>query len=271
MIYCVWYPAGGFGHYINAVLSLHGDNFARPAGNLIFTSFGDSHSLDLAAPKYFHDCENYQFDFDNHTNYSVLVDNGDNGTSEKFRTVFPTARVIRVCYTDYSWPVVARANIEKGMDSDLATQLPSWDTADWAVREKYFLFLRDHTMRMDWKPNNTDFVMHVEQLFDYQTMRETLESCGIELDDFQTIWHQWRQANAPYINPVETAQRIINTVQHNQDLSSINDIWTQAVVYYFIWLKFKFEVPHNDYSNWFTNTKDIVKMLDNYGVAVDTN
>ena len=29
-----------------------------------------------------------------------------------------------------------------------------------------------------------------------------------------------------------------------------------------------FEVPHNDYSNWFTNTDDIVTMLTNHGVTV---
>ena len=30
MIYCVQYPSGGFGHFINAILTLHGVEFVRP-------------------------------------------------------------------------------------------------------------------------------------------------------------------------------------------------------------------------------------------------
>lgn len=271
MIYCVWYPGGGFGHYINAVLSLHGKNFARPLGDLTFSSTGDSHHLDLSAPRYWHDDENYQFVFDNNINYSVLIDNGDNGKSEKFRKVFPTAHVIRVCYTDQSWPIVAFAMIEKAMGSNITKQLPSWDTSNWAIREKYFLFLRDNSMRMDWRPTDIDFTLYVENLLEYKTMYNTLESYGIEIDHFETNWQRWRQANARYIDPVETAKNIVNSLHRNQDLSNIIDLWTQAVVYYFIWLEFGVEVPHNDYADWFTNTKDIVKMLKDYGVYVDPN
>ena len=28
---CVWYPAGGFGHFVNSILTLYGDGFVRPA------------------------------------------------------------------------------------------------------------------------------------------------------------------------------------------------------------------------------------------------
>ena len=69
MIYCVWYPSGGFGHFINAVLTLHGEDFVSPKNQLIFSKNGDSHNLDLIVPKYkndhwpgpieFHDDKNY--------------------------------------------------------------------------------------------------------------------------------------------------------------------------------------------------------------------
>jgi hypothetical protein len=73
MIYCVWYPSGGFGHFINAVLTLHGENFARPKKQQYsFSSSGDSHQLELAAPKFFKNPNNYSFDFDSTLNYSVL-------------------------------------------------------------------------------------------------------------------------------------------------------------------------------------------------------
>jgi hypothetical protein len=262
MIYCVWYPSGGFGHFINAVLSLYGENFARPAGNLTFSQSGDSHSIDLAVPA-------YQFDrwpgaqFDSNINYSVLIDNGIDNPSEQFRNVFPGAQVIQVCYTDCSWPVVARAMIEKAMTSSIGEQLPSWDITAWAVREKYFLFLRDHELRSAWRPNTNDFTVYVDNLFDYQQFHNTLESCNVQLNEFEGTWHAWRFANSRYIDPVQTAQRVIDTVtqQTHQDLTIITDVWTQAVVYYFIWLKFGVEVPHNDYADFFKNTAEIQTWL----------
>jgi hypothetical protein len=47
-------------------------------------------------------------------------------------------------------------------------------------------------------------------------------------------------------------------MQCSSDLTHITDIWTQAVVYYYIWLEFGIEVPHNDFANFFTNTDQII-------------
>lgn len=262
MIYCVWYPSGGFGHFINAVLSLYGENFARPTGTLTFSQTGDSHSIGLTVPA-------YRFDqwagatFNPDVNYSVLIDNGIGNPSEQFRTVFPSAHVIQVCYTDYSWPVVARTMIEKAMVSSISEQLSSWHSADWAIREKYFLFLRDHALRSAWRPNTNDFTVYVDNLFDYNEFQNTLESCGVQLKEFEETWNAWRLANVRYIEPVQIAQGVIDSViqQVYQDLTTITDIWTQAVVYYFIWLAFGVEVPHNDYAEFFKDTIEIQTWL----------
>ena len=64
----------------------------------------------------------------------------------------------------------------------------------------------------------------------------------------------------------EPAVKVKN--KKSAELTTITDIWTQSVVYYYIWLEFGVEVPHNDYSDWFTNTDDIVKMLNKLGVTV---
>jgi len=93
MIYCVWYPAGGFGHFINAIISLYGKNFAKShSADLNFSPTGDSHQYALAAPKYLHDPDNYQFEFDQNKNYIVLIDNGINNHSDRFRSFFPEAK-----------------------------------------------------------------------------------------------------------------------------------------------------------------------------------
>jgi len=45
MIYCVWYPSGGFGHFINGILTLHGKGFKRPTNKIEFSTTGDSHKF----------------------------------------------------------------------------------------------------------------------------------------------------------------------------------------------------------------------------------
>lgn len=271
MIYCIWYPSGGFGHYINAVLSLYGNNFKRPDNSLEFSNIGTSHSLNLIAPKYYMD-QDYDFDFLPGINYSVLIDNGINNEGEKFIGVFPTANVIKVCYTDYSWPVIAETMIIKAMNRPLTHELDysSWNsTEDWAKREKYFLFLRDHMLRYKWRNNLKCTNIDIEQLLDYDQFKSALEKSGVNLADFRLLWEDWSNSNFRYFNSILTAKHIINQIKNKQtsDLTSIVDIWTQAVVYYYIWLEFNVEIPHNDYSKFFSNTDEINKYLESTGVV----
>ena len=264
MIYCVWYPSGGFGHFVNAILSLHGENFARPNNALTFSNTGDSHSLELAAPKYSKD-QDYTFNFLPETNYSVLVDNGINNEGTTFLKTFPAAKVIKMCYTDYSWPVVASTMINKAMKSSVDEQLDfsSWDTsASWAQREKYFLFLRDHNLRSSWRADNSVSV-DIETLLNYKNFKSALLSTGVSLTSFRSLWEPWLENNFKYFLPILTAQDIIKNIKNNDsvDLTTITDIWAQAVVYYYIWLEFGIEVPHNDFENFFTNTTQIHNWL----------
>jgi hypothetical protein len=271
MIYCVWYPSGGFGHFINAIITLYGSNFVRPKNSLDFSRNGNSHSLDLVAPKYLHECWPGGIEFDNSKNYSVLIDNGINDESIKFKSVLPDAEIIKICYSDYSWPIVARTSIEKAMNSNLDAALPNdgWDTnEDWSRREKYFLYLRDHDQRFKWKDDTWgQYSINIDQMCNYNKLFESLNAI-VPIKNFKSTWEQWRSANDVYISSVETSVQIINCIKNktSQDLSHITDLWTQAVLYFFIYLEFEFEVPHNDYSDWFTNTTDIVKMLDKHGV-----
>jgi hypothetical protein len=104
---------------------------------------------------------------------------------------------------------------------------------------------------------------------DYDEFFYTVNSI-VKLNWCKDLWSKWRTANATYIDPIKDAKSVLNYVkmQCSSDLTHITDIWTQAVVYYYIWLEFGIEVPHNDYANWFTNTNDIVIMLDKHGVKI---
>jgi hypothetical protein len=268
MIYCVWYPSGGYGHFINAILNLHGNNFARPINKIKFSNTGNLHSLDLPAPKYHNDPENYNFKFDQTLNYSVLVDNGINNQGERFKTTFPSAHIIKLCYNDASWPIVAKTMIDKAMQSTVSEQLivdcDKWDINEpWAVREKYFLFLRDHALRKAWQPAENVTNLLINDMLDYPQLHSQLSTSGVELSNFELLHREWQEANKQYINPVKNSQSVIESIKNNVNVSLnyISSIWDQAVLYYFLWLNFGQEVPHNDYANFFTDTDTIRKCL----------
>jgi hypothetical protein len=268
MIYCVWYPSGGFGHFINAILSLHGKNFARPNNKIKFSQTGDLHALELPAPKYQADPQNYNFEFDQNLNYSVLIDNGINNEGERFKTIFPTAHVIKLCYNDVSWPIVAKTMIDKAMKSNVDEQLvvdyDKWNVIEpWSVREKYFLFLRDHTLRKAWQPSVGVTNVLVNDLLNYSQLHNQLSTSGAELSNFESLHLACQEANKHYIDPVKNSQLVIESIKNNVNvnLDHISSIWDQAVLYYFLWINFGQEVPHNDYANFFSDTATIKKCL----------
>jgi len=274
-IYCIWYPSGGFGHFINAVISLHGHGFARPNSTFALSYSGNSHEVELVADKYIHDPDSYYFEFDPKQKYSVLIDNGITNEGIKFKQHFPTAKIIKICYNDVTWPIVARTTIDKAMsstiDSEIVVDSQLWPGDDsWAKREKFYLYLRDHKLRWHWKPSEDCSILQIDQMLSYNKLVSGLTACGIDLENFDTDWNSWRQANDVYIHPVELSLKIIKSIaeRQNMNLESTNDLWTQAVVNYFIWLHYGFEVPANDYSNWFTSTEQIAKMLDGNGIKL---
>ena len=266
MIYCIWYPGGGFGHFINAVLSLYGKNFKRPAvKNYKFSSTGDSHQLPLVLPKYVHDPDVYQYSVDPKFNYSVLIDNGNENEGDRFRNFFPDSEVIKICYSDFSWPVIAKTMIAKTSNVKFEEVVKidhRWLTNDlWATREKYFLYLRDHPYRYMWN-SGSNYVLNMEDLFEYSHLQSKLLSFGIETKDFKNLWEQWFLANKQYIDPVIVSNRVLEQVKNevDQDLN-ITDLWTQSNVYFLIWNYYKFEVPHNSLSNFFSSTREIINLL----------
>lgn len=266
MIYCVWYPSGGFGHFVNAVLTLYGQNFVRPKKSLIFSDNGDSHSLDLVVPKYFKNSWANSINFDKSKNYSVLIDNGIDDESTQFKSTFPNSTVIKICYSDYSWPVIARTMIEKAMHSSVDIQLSisnDWQTDEpWSRREKYFLFLRDHGFRHAWKKDTVNSI-DVSELYSGYDECFTMINSVAKTEHFADTWLQWRKANAKYIDPATTARSVLSCVADKsyQNLTHIDDVWTQAIVYYYIWLKYSVEVLHNDFADFFTNTDQILELV----------
>jgi hypothetical protein len=112
-----------------------------------------------------------------------------------------------------------------------------------------------------WRRTN-DYELQIDCLLNYDRLFAHLNSL-VEVETFDTLWKDWRQANAKYIDPIETAKKITTLVTHKQsyNLTHITDLWTQSVIYYYIWIEFGVEVPHNDFSNFFTNTDQIIDLV----------
>jgi len=270
---CIWYPSGGFGHFVNAVLSLYGSNFAKPQASLEFGPTGNSHSFPLLMPKYQHNLKNYTIPkLDPQLFYTVLIDNGINDESTVYLDCFPGSRTLKLCYSDFSWSIVARTMIEKALVRELSSEIyidpSSWPVdEDWALREKYFLYLRDHPLRHKWKPSEHCHNVFIDELVTYETMSSSLSIYG--LADYYNDWQRWKEHNKKYISPMEIAFEILQNVDNRKPTDLfVQDIWTQSVTNYFIWLKYAVEVPANDYANWFTNTQQIVTLLEDHGVIV---
>ena len=119
-----------------------------------------------------------------------------------------------------------------------------------------------------WRIDSEYKYLKIDRMLSYNDFCKQLQTLGIVTNDFRPLWDKWKISNQTYIGPVETAQKIILDLKNKNysDLSHTTDIWTQAVIYYYIWLEYNFEVPHNDYSKWFTNTKQIAIMLNKHGV-----
>jgi len=273
MIYCIWYPSGGFGNFVNAILSLFGKDFERPEIiDYEFTLDGSSHNFPSKLPSYKNNIE-FTSDIDTSKNTSILIDNGIDDENKKFYLTFPNSVKIKLCYSNISWPVVSQTYIIKAMKSSLEVVLAldqnKWDTLeDWAIREKYFLSLRDHPFRSAWKEDLDCTCIYVEDLRQYKVLKSKLESAGIVLDDFQPLWQKWYDANDRYFKPIEQAQSIINALQSNNNfsLSHITNIWEQAVIYYLLWLTYQQEISHYDYANFFNEVNDIKIWLNSVGI-----
>lgn len=266
-IVCIWYPSGGFGHFVNTLICRFGPGFAKSdQTDIVFSNNGNSHLNPYVAPLYRDQHSNYTYKFDPELRYSVLVDNGITNEGQRFKEVFPGANVVKLCYSDRSWPIVARTLIEKALSQSLDQALTPGDDwqndADWSRREKYFLYLRDHDFRHCWRPAVDSDNILVDEIIDSTQLQSRLEQLQLVDGDIREVWQQWRTANARYIDPVQQAQYILQNIDNQLDLTAVTDLWTQAVVNYFIWLDYGVEVPANDYAAWFANTQQIKQMLD---------
>jgi hypothetical protein len=285
-IVSIQYPSGGFGHFVHAILSSYGAGFQGNAVDYKFGPGGNSHAFPLMLPKYYNktfNIEKYQKRLDKLTTAfaTLLIDSGIDNDSDEYRSLIQPDLTIQISYDDWSWPLLARMfytrcmsavrNKKQIIDDWVKPCIEGWNTPDaiWAQREKFFLYLRDHHFRHMWKPKHNSLIIPIEHILNYNSLYNSLNSL-VEVSEFKDLYQNWYNTNEQYFNFYNDAKNIIHNVDSDLDIKHITDVFTQSTVYYYIWLKYNFEVPHNDYASWFTNTKDIAKMLNDHGVTVDS-
>jgi hypothetical protein len=162
--------------------------------------------------------------------------------------------------------------MKRSLDNELGPDRGLWpEDAAWAIREKYFLYLTRHSLQRAWRPRDDCKNLYIEKLQNYESLIHWLQTSGFIIDDFRPFHTRWLEQNLEYFEPMNTARSVLQSVYGRTflDLTPIDDLWTQAVVNYAIYQATGFEVPANDYANWFTNTKQIVTMLEEHGVNFD--
>lgn len=285
----IQYPSGSFGHLIHTLLSSYSPQFYGEPLNYTFGHGGDSHQYPLFLPKYI---EPVTFNTVDYTNclkqyqgqsefISILIDSGiDNDSDEFVNYINPDIR-LKVNYNKWSWPIAGKLFYTRCMSAVLnkptelnefiSPDIFKWNnvTEEWAIREKYFLFLRDHAFNQAWQLHDSELSIPLIDILDYNSLFKRL-SMYFTITEFKEFYNNWQATNYRhygfYNEVTDIWDKIKNKIPYS--LSGVSDLFTQAVIYYFIWLEYGVEVPHNDYSHWFTNTDEIVTMLNKCGATV---
>jgi len=285
------YPSGGYGYYFTRLINSFVTNVVQTADLFEFDQLGTSHLLPLVAGDIHHeqnrnlysvnDC--YQHDIDQQKYILIPYCPGiQNDTTTNLEVNFPNAKIARLCYYDNTWPLVFQNCITKAVVGTLGTDVEFDDkrfgsSENWARRENFDLMFAHHHYRNMWKTHEHVQFLNID-IFDLLTnpqhclaqVADFINGTTTNLDLLPTRHQQFLNANPNTVRHFE----ILHTVESlkiEKDLTHITNLYQQAVINFYIQTKFNFIIPPNDYADWFTNTKEIVTMLKDHGVDIDSN
>jgi hypothetical protein len=285
------YPSGGYGYYFTRLINGFVTNIVKTADLFEFDQLGTSHLLPLVAGDIHFEQHKtlgmidsrYQSDIAQQKYILIPYCPGiQNDTTEHLKSNFPNAKIIRLCYKDNTWPLIFQNCIVKasmgGIDTDIEFDDKKFGSSeDWARRENFNLIFEHHQYRNMWKEHDHDRFLNIdilELLINpvrcLQQVADFISGTILAVDMIPIRHQQFLDANPNTITHLEILE-IVNALNVAQDLTHIQQLYHQAVINFYIQLKFNFVIPANDYANWFTNTKEIVTMLQDHGVEFDTN
>ena len=280
------YPSGGYGFYLARLINCFVTNIVQTPDSFSFDHLGTSHSLPLVAGDIHHERNKslissdtkYHSDIDQQKYILIPYCPGiNNDNPNNMINIFPNAKFIRLCYNDDTWPLVFQNCIVKAaietVEDGIEFNVERFGSSDaWARRENFSLLFEEHHYRGTWKEHDKCLNINILRLltdpqFCLQQVASFINGTVTKLDELPIKHQQFLDANPNTVQHLEILN-IIKNLNFDQDLTHIDQLYHQAVLNFYIQLKFNFVVPSNDYANWFTNTKEIVTMLSNNGVEV---
>jgi len=282
------YPSGGYGYYLTRLINGFITNVVKTSDDFLFDSVGTSHQLPLVAGCIHFDqtktligiSDKYHYDIDQQKYILIPYCTGiqsDNVT--ELTNTFTNAKVIRLYYKDDTWPLVFQNCIIKAAQKTLENAVEFNDVAfgssdDWARRENFFLLLKNHHFRHMWNEcwssqflniNIVDLLTDPENCL--RSIAKFINGTIVDLDLLPSRHQQFLDSNLNTVRHMEILD-IVKNLKLNQNLKHIDHLYQQAVLNFYLQLKYNFEVPSNDHSDWFTNTTDIVKMLEDHNITI---
>jgi hypothetical protein len=280
------YPSGGYGFYLARLINHFVTNIVQTTDTFLFDRRGRSHSLPLVVGHihFEQNCilstvdDRYQSEIQKQKYVTIPYCPGIlNDTTSNLKHNFPNAKIIRLCYHDNVWPLIFQNCILKAASGTLEDNVEFdcekfGSSDDWARRENFSLLFTHHHYRTMWKDHDKCLNIDIFELLTatQDCLHQVANFIGgsiINLDDLPNRHQQFLNANPNTVCHLEILD-IVKNLNINRDLTHINQLYHQAVLNFYLQLKFNFIIPSNDYADWFTNTKEIVTMLNDHGVDI---
>jgi hypothetical protein len=280
------YPSGGFGFYVARLINQHINGVIKTPDSLEFDALGTSHLLETATitigpvnrPTWeLHVYPEYQNQYKLGQYPVIPACPGINFGSGNLNKQFPN--ITTIYYNDDTWPLVFYNCIYKAKQGDIVLDVSFnsnafGSTDNWALRENYTLMLASSELRNQWSINSNNLSLSISVTEIIKNPKAVIKNIakhyGLKVNSFDGLGdlHNKFLKSNPQINLHFSIIHAVENLNLLQDLGFVNSIYWQAVFNFYIQQKYQIEIPVNDYANWFTNTKDVVIMLNNLGVNI---
>jgi hypothetical protein len=286
----IHYPSGGYGFYLTRLMNRYLNGVVKVNDKFEFDALGTSHLLPLVYG-HLHFNEHKNFDLSSsdpiyhdsiHQGNYVLIPCcpgiNDDMMSDTMKD-YPNSKFVRLWYDDRTWPLVFFNAIVKAMKGDINRDVhfdekQFGSSEEWARRENFSLLLDSHCLRQEWKPNTHDRVHNVNIFSLLIDPASCLSDIANFLEVSTTTPQDLGEKHQDFLqcNPATVLHlKILDTVEHlnrEQTLDWVEDLYWQGVINFYVEQKYDVLIPYNTYSNWFTDTAEIVTMAKNQGIKI---
>lgn len=288
----IHYPSGGYGFYLTRLINRYVSGIVKVDDDFSFDDLGTSHSLPLVyGDLHFNKIKNFNI-LAADVKYHCSIQQGDISlvpccpgiNSDLIPTTlnqYPNSLFLRLWYDDQTWPLVFYNAIHKAMqgniDKDVEFNANLFDSCDdWAYRENFSLLCKNHNLRNEWKVvdhprvHNINILSLLSNPIDCIKDIANFLNLSTDLFDIDQKHRLFLNSNLGTVTHLKILD-LVDNLTIDRQLSWIKELFWQGVFNFYVEKKYQITIPANCYSNWFTSTKNVVKMLKEQGVIVDSN